>query len=31
VIFPAEAGTTRQIDVRLAPTIAAPIAEDLCG
>lgn len=31
VIFPAEAGTTRRIDLRLAPTIAAPVAEDLCG
>ncbi|MEV4423645.1 hypothetical protein AB0L40_27305 [Patulibacter sp. NPDC049589] len=31
VIFPVAAGTTRRIDLRLTPTIAAPEAEDLCG
>jgi hypothetical protein len=31
VVFPAPAGASRRIDVRLAPTIAPPLAEDLCG
>ena len=31
VLFPVPAGASRRIDVRLAPTIARPLAEKLCG